>query len=38
MGDAGRRRVSSREYRWDRKLEIYEGIYREVAARAESRT
>lgn len=34
MGGAGRQRVVSREFRWDRKLEIYEDIYREVAERA----
>lgn len=37
MGEAGRRRVASREFRWDRKLEIYEAIYGEVTARAPAR-
>jgi glycosyltransferase involved in cell wall biosynthesis len=33
MGEAGRARVAGREYSWDRKLEIYEGAYREVLGR-----
>jgi glycosyltransferase involved in cell wall biosynthesis len=34
MGEAGRTRVAGREYSWDRKLEIYDSVYREVLDRS----